>query len=460
MANGYEAQMALLVPVQRKSKGPKAGDVHEAAAQGIAGGGASLPHGGQIQHSFGGYDISNVTAHTDSAAARANAAMGADAYATGSHIAFVGAPDLHTAAHEAAHVVQQKAGVQLSGGVGQAGDAYEVHADKVADAVVAGQDASPILSQAVGRGSEAGIQRQVQRLETSTSTTTNTTENTERPENTREAEVRVDAPPKVQLHGYGGVRHVFGKKVKQMEQELTLLEAKEASFAAQATPAAVPTATTTTDSDKAATTTPEPTGMLTLEDREKKTHLRTTIDDINRTKGGDYLIFAGHIGVSLDGGSTIYGFTPVAPEGMPGEIVKAHLHNHTMTFPGALKDDKTHFELAEECATNRGWDTETTVVERDIDTTAAATMLQRLQELAGMQPGAHGVYYSFPLVDEEDGKWFKDTPGPDGKIIRGEAQANCATFPAHIGVELPEKSGNLRYYMPAMREEAKSNPVV
>jgi Domain of unknown function (DUF4157) len=51
--------------------------------------------------------------------------MGATAYATGDRIAFAGAPDLHTTAHEAAHVVQQRAGVSLPGGVGQAGDAYE-----------------------------------------------------------------------------------------------------------------------------------------------------------------------------------------------------------------------------------------------------------------------------------------------------------------------------------------------
>ena len=37
--------------------------------------------------------------------------------------------DLHTTAHEAAHAVQGRAGAQLKGEVGQAGDAYERHAD-------------------------------------------------------------------------------------------------------------------------------------------------------------------------------------------------------------------------------------------------------------------------------------------------------------------------------------------
>lgn len=68
----------------------------------------------------------------------------------GDDIAFRGQPDLHTAAHEAAHVVQQRTGVQLRGGVGQAGDAYEQHADLVADAVVRGEPAAPMLDGLAG----------------------------------------------------------------------------------------------------------------------------------------------------------------------------------------------------------------------------------------------------------------------------------------------------------------------
>ncbi len=155
---GFDAQEALLSPVQMHGGG-RQDAVHEAAAAGIAGAGGALPHAAQIQRSFGGYDLSNVTAHTDGAAVQANAAMGADAYATGNHIAFGGAPDLHTTAHEAAHVVQQRAGVQLSGGVGAAGDAYEQHADRVADAVVAGQSAEPVLAEMAGGGGGSAVQR-------------------------------------------------------------------------------------------------------------------------------------------------------------------------------------------------------------------------------------------------------------------------------------------------------------
>lgn len=61
-------------------------------------------------------------------------------------------------------MVQQQAGVSLSGGVGKAGDAYEQHADKVADAVVAGKSAEPILAEMAGGGGGSGVQkRAVQR---------------------------------------------------------------------------------------------------------------------------------------------------------------------------------------------------------------------------------------------------------------------------------------------------------
>ncbi len=145
-AGGYDAQVQMLAADAAESSA----DTHAAAASGVSGGGGRMPHADRIQQSFGGYDISNVQAHMDSAATQANQAMGAEAYATGNHIAFGGAPDLHTAAHEAAHVVQQRAGVQLYGGVGEVGDPYEVHADRVADAVVQGKSAEPILAEMAG----------------------------------------------------------------------------------------------------------------------------------------------------------------------------------------------------------------------------------------------------------------------------------------------------------------------
>ena len=134
--------------------------VHAAAARGISGSSTALPYASQIQSLFGRHDISNIQAHTDGAAAEGAQEMGAQAYATGDHVAFGGAPDLHTAAHEAAHVVQQRAGVQLKGGVGESDDAHERHADAVADRVVKGESAEALLSEAAGgSGGGAAVQK-------------------------------------------------------------------------------------------------------------------------------------------------------------------------------------------------------------------------------------------------------------------------------------------------------------
>jgi uncharacterized protein DUF4157 len=122
-------------------------EVHAAAAHGTSGAAGPLPHFEQIQRAFGHHDVSQVQAHVNGTAAEGASAMGAQAFATGQHVAFATPPDLHTAAHEAAHVVQQRGGVSLKGGVGQEGDAHERHADAVADAVVARGSAEQLLDQ-------------------------------------------------------------------------------------------------------------------------------------------------------------------------------------------------------------------------------------------------------------------------------------------------------------------------
>ena len=147
-------------PVQLKASGSGPGaarDVTSVANAGLGGSASRLPHFERIQSAFGRHSVRDVRAHTDSAAAGASNALGALAFTRGDAVAFARAPDLHTAAHEAAHVVQQRAGVSLSGGMGRVGDAYEQHADRVADAVVRGQGAESLLDgfARAGSGSSA-----------------------------------------------------------------------------------------------------------------------------------------------------------------------------------------------------------------------------------------------------------------------------------------------------------------
>ncbi len=138
-------------------------NVHATATRGVSGAGGSLPYLDQIQRAFGHHDVTEVRAHVGGPAAEASASLGALAYASGDAVAFAQSPDLHLAAHEAAHVVQQRGGVRLAGGVGREGDEYERNADQVADAVVRGESAQPLLDAYAHRGSGGGSAVQLRR---------------------------------------------------------------------------------------------------------------------------------------------------------------------------------------------------------------------------------------------------------------------------------------------------------
>ena len=156
-----------VVQLDGSGRGLTSEEVHLAAAHGLSGSGGSLPHLSAIQRAFGRHDVSGVSAHVGGIAAEGSAAMGARAYASGNQVAFATTPDLHLAAHEAAHVVQQRGGVQLSGGVGAAGDIYERHAEAVAELVTRGESAEALLDQhAPSGGAGSGVQRAVQMDET------------------------------------------------------------------------------------------------------------------------------------------------------------------------------------------------------------------------------------------------------------------------------------------------------
>lgn len=150
-----QRQQQALIQCLRAGAPTQATRAHQAARHGISGSGGPLPHLDRIQASFGRHEVQGVQAHLGRAASEGAQALGAEAFASGNHVAFSRPPSLHTAAHEAAHVVQQRAGVQLTGGVGQAGDRYERHADAVADAVVAGQSSEALLDRMAGAGAAA-----------------------------------------------------------------------------------------------------------------------------------------------------------------------------------------------------------------------------------------------------------------------------------------------------------------
>lgn len=147
---GIEQRTASRLPTmaiqcQREAADPPPANMHRVAASGFTGSAQSLPHLQRIQRAFGPHDLSGVKAYVGGPAAQASREISARAYTVGEHVAFAESPDLHTAAHEAAHVVQQRRGVSLPMGIGRANDRYEQHADQVADRVIISQNAADLL---------------------------------------------------------------------------------------------------------------------------------------------------------------------------------------------------------------------------------------------------------------------------------------------------------------------------
>ncbi|HEY4241882.1 MAG TPA: DUF4157 domain-containing protein [Kofleriaceae bacterium] len=175
------------------------------AAEGISAASEPLPFFAQIQRAFGRvHDLSSIRTATGGAAA----ALGAEAFATRNRIAFRAAPSLHTAAHEAAHVVMQRAGIEPADGIGAADDEHERHADRVADRVVAGQSAAELLPAVAGTRESSAVQLRRVPAETAAqlggANATAQTRGAQRVIEQAEAELTVAQRAAVQAHMLGG----------------------------------------------------------------------------------------------------------------------------------------------------------------------------------------------------------------------------------------------------------------
>jgi hypothetical protein len=152
-------------------RGSALADPEDAVGRASSSAGQSLPDDVRLQfEGCLGTDLSGVRVHTGDASATAAAAVGARAYAVGQDIHFAsghydptGAAGKHLLAHEVAHTVQQAGGAGGAGAqrqhkleVSEPGDALELEADRAADAMVSGREAT------IG-GAGAGVSRTIMR---------------------------------------------------------------------------------------------------------------------------------------------------------------------------------------------------------------------------------------------------------------------------------------------------------
>lgn len=120
-------------------------NVSTQASAAVASAGSTLPHQERLQPLFGHHDLSTIRAHTNSASQQATRNAGANGLATGSDVAFAAEPDVALAAHEAAHIIQQRGGASPSGGVGDSGDTWEKNAEEVAELASRGESVEHLL---------------------------------------------------------------------------------------------------------------------------------------------------------------------------------------------------------------------------------------------------------------------------------------------------------------------------
>jgi hypothetical protein len=128
--------------------------MHSVARQGLGDPAGPYPHGARIRAAFGAYAPSGLSAHMGPAARAASGALSAGGYVLNGRAVFAERPSLHTAAHEAAHMVHQAhGGAALAHGVGHMSDAHERLADRVADTVATGGSAEPLFASMFGGAS-------------------------------------------------------------------------------------------------------------------------------------------------------------------------------------------------------------------------------------------------------------------------------------------------------------------
>lgn len=143
------------------------------------------------------------------------------------------------------------------------------------------------------------------------------------------------------------------------------------------------------------------------------------------------LIRAGHVGIAFEGDEMqIYGFhpTPEAAESLGNDEAVIDWLKRLKTLQGALQLDTEVFvrahELAKGGARTQVWQMSVPLADEIFEQIKSQALLWYTRKKA--------FNYSFP----------PEEPLPD--------RDNCATFPRRLGLPLPEKTGQLTYFIPAL----------
>ncbi len=155
------------------------------------------------------------------------------------------------------------------------------------------------------------------------------------------------------------------------------------------------------------------------------------------------LIKLGHVGISFDGGKTIYGFHPSEISMAQFESREAAINflRNGGSLPGQVYNDTPIFlraaQLADEGANTTVYRLIIPASAADYDSISASVVRQV------ENPSLTTATYSLPKIE-------------NGVPYMPAGCNNCATWPQIFGIPIPELSGQLKYYIEAMRSAGAS----
>ena len=160
-----------------------------------------------------------------------------------------------------------------------------------------------------------------------------------------------------------------------------------------------------------------------------------SVDDLAGPNAPHPYTVTGHVGYSFDGGKTIYGFGPSVPKGMSGYEAVQSLRNKA-AYPGQITDDTVIFRsVATKPAIGRDGKPQVVIEQKIPMSKAEFDAAKARHDAIGLNKPMDDVLYGFPN--------------------EGACTFNCATFPSKIGIPIPEKSGNLRNYIPNLEQQGE-----
>jgi hypothetical protein len=151
----------------------------------------------------------------------------------------------------------------------------------------------------------------------------------------------------------------------------------------------------------------------------------------------DALIKAGHVGVSFDGGKTIYGFHP-SEQAMNYAPDPLDFLRRGGALQGQVYDDTATFLRAYQLSKQGGG---TSVYQTSVRISA--------EEFAEMQASVLAQVENPSLTRG----WYRFPEKVDGIPVEMPPQCNnCATWPRTLGLPIPEDTGQLSRYIPLLKK--------